>query len=256
MFGFQIEQAKYFGGGQAACCVFDISVAQHTLKYRSLVSQNGVDAFLDRIVTDKPSHDHGAGLSDSMCPVDGLILDRRVPPTIEQEDVTGKLKVQADGTRSIAHQQNVLGRILFELCKNWFPFLCWNSTVVDQRVELLQAFAEPVQDFCPLAEEDCFAAALCNFFHVGDEAVEFRTFVGQRVEICDLFQAKDQLKNVLDGNLVSHFVELNDALFLGHCVGVLLSGAQFEIRIPVQTRRHVLHGDVFGAAQDVLVGEL
>ena len=48
---------------------------------------------------DRPCHDHArdgdtASGPDPMRPIDGLILDRRIPPAIKQEYVSAKLQVQ------------------------------------------------------------------------------------------------------------------------------------------------------------------
>src|SRR5262249_35421514 len=46
-------------------------------------------------------------LANAMGTIDGLVLDRRIPPAIEQEYVIGALQIQADATGTVAHEYHM-----------------------------------------------------------------------------------------------------------------------------------------------------
>ncbi len=62
---------------------------------RALLRLELEDALLDRARRDQPVDEHGLVLADAVGAVGGLVLDRRVPPGIEQEDVVGRGEVEA-----------------------------------------------------------------------------------------------------------------------------------------------------------------
>ena len=57
------------------------------------------DFFFDGSLRDEPVDDDGPGLTDSVGAVDGLRLDGRVPPRVEQDDVVGLDEVEPDTAR-------------------------------------------------------------------------------------------------------------------------------------------------------------
>ena len=59
----------------------------------------GVDAFLDRAAADELVDQDVALLADAEGPVGRLVLDRRVPPAVEMDDVRGGGQVQAGAAR-------------------------------------------------------------------------------------------------------------------------------------------------------------
>src|SRR5436309_4774934 len=69
------------------------------------------DAAFDGAGGDEASDDDGFLLADAVGAVDGLILDSRVPPAIEEEDVVGGLQIQADAAGAVAHKQDVFARV-------------------------------------------------------------------------------------------------------------------------------------------------
>ena len=50
-----------------------------------------MDAFLDGTLREKTGDGYRAAHTDPMGTIDRLILDRRIPPTVKQENVTGIL---------------------------------------------------------------------------------------------------------------------------------------------------------------------
>ena len=58
----------------------------------------------------EPRHEHRVLLAEAVGPVDRLVLDGRVPPAVEQEDVVRELQIQPDAAGAVAHQHDVPGR--------------------------------------------------------------------------------------------------------------------------------------------------
>ena len=65
----------------------------------TLLVDQGVDAFLDGAAADELVDQHVPLLADAERPVGRLVLDRRVPPAIEMDDVRGGGQVQAGPAR-------------------------------------------------------------------------------------------------------------------------------------------------------------
>ena len=63
------------------------------------------DLLLDRVARDQPVGEHLPGLADAVRAVDGLGLDGRVPPRVEEEDVVGRGQVEAEPAGLEADQE-------------------------------------------------------------------------------------------------------------------------------------------------------
>ena len=102
-----------------------------------------------------------------MGPIDGLILNCRVPPPIEQKNVTAKLQVESHAAGAVTHQQDVAIRVLFELRQNAVPSLARYFTVVFQRSVFLQRPLHLLDRFYPLAEYDRLLPTRCHLRQFG-----------------------------------------------------------------------------------------
>mmetsp|Transcript_7169 Transcript_7169/g.32770 ORF Transcript_7169/g.32770 Transcript_7169/m.32770 type:complete len:786 (-) Transcript_7169:671-3028(-) len=65
------------------------------------------DPVLHRVADEQPHHLHLARLAYSVAPVDGLVLDRRVPPRVGQYDPRGAVQVQPEARGFQRHQEDV-----------------------------------------------------------------------------------------------------------------------------------------------------
>ena len=70
--------------------------------------------------------------------------------------------------------------------------------MINQCSIFFHRLVEPVDDFRPLTEEDGFATTRSDFFHISFKPLKLCTLARQRVEIRNLFQSQNKLKNVLD----------------------------------------------------------
>src|SRR5688572_27992187 len=102
-----------------------------------------------------------------------LILHGWIPPTVEQENVTGELKIQPDAPRPVAHQQHTRRRIISKLLDYAIAAAGWDAAVVLERIEASQRRTELVDRVHPLAEDDGLAAARGALLEVRLEAIEF-----------------------------------------------------------------------------------
>src|SRR5690606_35896566 len=93
---------------------------------------------------------------NAMRSIDRLILNRRIPPAIEEENITGELQVQSHRSGPIAHQQQVGVRVILEPGQDRLALFGWYAAVVDQRVTafhtLLDTLIDPVNRLCPLGK--------------------------------------------------------------------------------------------------------
>src|SRR5579875_330183 len=132
-----------------------------------------------------------------MSTVDGLVFDSGIPPTIEQEHIIGKLQIESDTANTVAHQKNMFVRVVLEAIKDALPFWMGYLAVIQQGTKFVQGLGQKFQRLNPLREDDGFASALGYFSHIGLQTFELGALFGQRIEIADLFEPQDQLKNVL-----------------------------------------------------------
>src|SRR5438067_749311 len=79
-----------------------------------LLVQHLRDAFLDGAFCCEPRHENRLALTDAVHPVYRLVLDSRVPPPVKQEDVIGKLQVEADAAGAVTHENDAFAPIVFE----------------------------------------------------------------------------------------------------------------------------------------------
>src|SRR5450755_3663295 len=63
--------------------------AYDAIGQRLLLLDHDVDALLQRADADELAHLHVASLANPECPVGGLILDRRIPPSVDMDNVVG-----------------------------------------------------------------------------------------------------------------------------------------------------------------------
>ena len=101
--GLEVEQAEDLRGGEAQRGVRRLAVAQDRLEQFALLAEDQVDPLFDRVLADEAGDDHRVFLSDAVRPVDRLVLDGRVPPAVKQEDIAGKLQIESDRPRAVAH---------------------------------------------------------------------------------------------------------------------------------------------------------
>ena len=137
---------------------------------------------------------HRAGGADPVRAVDRLVLDGRVPPAVEQEDVARELQVEPDAPRAVAHQQHGALRVVLEPIEHPVaPRVRDAAVVLLGLVPLGASLAEPRGDpldrVDPLAEHDRLASRGDALLEVGLEPFELRAGSGRRVEVADLLQA-------------------------------------------------------------------
>ena len=61
---------------------------------------------------------------------------------------------------------------------------------------------------------------------------------------------------MLNGDGIAQVIELHDAFFFCCAIGQFLSVREFKFRVPVDSRRHVFHHEIFGSPQNVFLGQL
>src|SRR5690606_4699672 len=111
-------------------------VAKDRIEEFPFFGQDLVDPLLDRSAGQESRHGDWAGAADAVGAVDGLVFDGRVPPAIEQEDIVGKLQVESDAPRAIAHQDDAAARVVAKLLDHTVAAGVWHLTVVLDRVKL------------------------------------------------------------------------------------------------------------------------
>ncbi len=173
----------------------------------------------------------GPAGADAMGPVDGLVLDGRVPPAVEEEDVVGELQVQAHRAGPIAHQDHVGRTVVAEPANHAVAPRGRDLAVILQRPESPQGLREPLDRRHPLAEDDRLASAAGDLLQVGFEPFQLRAGPGGGVEVADLFQPQHQLEDVLDGRSLAHLGEADDAFLFGQAIGLALLGRKFQLGV-------------------------
>ena len=121
---------------------------------------------------------HRASCADAVGTVDRLVFDGRVPPTVEQKDIAGELKVEADAARAVAHQHDMRVGIAAELFDDRVTPLRGDFAVVFQRIKTLKFGGQFFDRVDPLAEDDRLASTGGAFFEVGFKPVELTAFAG------------------------------------------------------------------------------
>lgn len=80
---------------------------EHSISKILLLSRNLVAILFNRVVHDKTLHCHVFLLADAMAAVDGLLLDLRIPPRIQDDDVVGRREIQTDAHRHLAREKDL-----------------------------------------------------------------------------------------------------------------------------------------------------
>ena len=158
-----------------------------------------------------------------MCPVDRLVLNRGVPPAVEQEDIVRELQIQPDAAGAVTHQEDVLGRVALEAIQDRAAVLeapCRERAGAERTQVLGQYF----QRLDLLREDDGLAIALGHFGQVGLELLHLDAFAGRRVEVANLLEPHHQLEHMTDGNGFAQGIELDDAFILGPVVAEPFAG--------------------------------
>ena len=145
------------------------------------------------------------GGPDAMGAIDRLILDRRIPPAIEQKDVAGQLQIQAHATGPVAHQQHVGVGVLAELPQHAVAPPRGNAAMIGQRTETRQLAHQMLDRANPLTEDNRLAAAAGHLVEIGLDTLEFRAGAGGRIEVANLLQPQHQLENVANRDRLSPF---------------------------------------------------
>jgi len=177
----------------------------------AFVFEDGGDALFDGVAGEKSRHGDRVTLADAMSAVDGLVLDRGVPPAVEKEDVIGELEVQSDAAGSIAHQEYVAILVSLESVEQRRSVCLGDTAVILQGSIRLECLSQDLQGFHPLTEYNGFPSTIGDFFDIGEQELKFGTFTGQWIEIADLLQTHYELKNMLDADGVPQLVQVQDA---------------------------------------------
>src|SRR5262249_59169009 len=90
--------------------------------------------------------------------LDGLVLDRGVPPAVEEEHVIGELEIEADAAGAIAHQQNMPAALLAKLLEHGLPLWGRDSAMELPRSKLFQGLGQHFQRLHPLGKDASPAA--------------------------------------------------------------------------------------------------
>src|SRR5262249_39222054 len=134
-----VEKAEDFSLGQAQRWRRAVLLKQLGEKLPFAFEDVG-DAILDGSLGDETGDENRGLLADAVGAIDGLVLHRRVPPAIEQENIVGELQVEPDAAGAIAHQENVLFRIVLEAFQQSGALTRWNLAVELKRAERGQSF--------------------------------------------------------------------------------------------------------------------
>src|SRR5262249_52868501 len=102
---------------------------QQLVEKLPLPVQHFGDAALNRFLGDEARHENRLALADTVDPVDRLVLDGRVPPAVEKEDIVRELEIESDTAGAIAHQDHVLGGIAAEALQHHLPFARGDAAV-------------------------------------------------------------------------------------------------------------------------------
>ncbi len=133
--GFEVEKSKNFGRIQAQRGDRAIPIAQDTGENLAFFVEHAVDSLFDRVIADEFRDDHLTFLPNAVRPVDGLVLDRRVPPAVVEKHVASELQIQPHSSGPVAHEQQRAIGILFELAEDGLSFFGGDFSVIDQRIE-------------------------------------------------------------------------------------------------------------------------
>ena len=125
--------------------------------------------------------------------------------------------------------------------------------MVLQRAERRERLRQHLAAARPTGEDDRLAAAVGDFLHVGEELFELGALAGERVEVADLLQPHHQLEDVLHGDRVAEFVEVDDAVVLGQRrTRLRWAGVSSSSRSRIDLRRHVGLHHVLRPPQDAV----
>src|SRR5262249_14231004 len=139
-------------------------------------------------------------LTDPVGPINCLVLDRRVPPAVEQKDVASKFDIEPHASGAVAHEKNVLAWVAAETRQYLLTLPLRYLTVKLQGAVTLQCLGEKLERLNPLGKDKSLAAAGRDFCQIGSKLIDFHAFLGQRVEITNLLKPHNEFKNMLDGD--------------------------------------------------------
>ena len=111
----EVEEPENLAGVERQTGIADIGVAQDRAKQLALLLQDLVDALFDGVPADELCDQDRILLPDAMGAVDSLIFYCRVPPSVIEKHVPGKLQIEADGPDSITHEDQMSVGIVLEL---------------------------------------------------------------------------------------------------------------------------------------------
>src|SRR5262245_53453369 len=83
----------------------------------------------------------------------------------------------------------------------------------------------------PLAEDDCLAPAIDDFFQIGGTLLELGAVSAGWIEVTNLLQPQHELKDMLDRDLTPQLIEPQDALALRHLVALALLCRELDLGI-------------------------
>jgi hypothetical protein len=197
----------------------------------ALFLEHLIDALFNRPQHQEPRDRHWAGHANAMSTVDRLIFHRRVPPTIEQENVTAELQVKPHAAGAVTHQHHVMAAFRAELFDDGITPLHGNFAVIFQRVQMTQLAAQLPQRGNPLAENDRFLSAGDDFFQIDGESFEFCASARCWIKISDLFQPQHQFEHMLNGYRVAQFRQTQHTFVFGQLVTFPLFRRKFQFSI-------------------------
>ena len=137
------------------------------------------DPLLDGPRRDVPGDKHGRLLAQAMGAVDGLVLDRGVPPAVEQEHIVAELEVESHAAGAVAHEKHARVRVRFEPVQNGRAVLLRELPVVLQRPVLRERLREEDASAFPAGEVGDLAVRemrdLCGDHRLAGDQVVLRS---------------------------------------------------------------------------------
>ena len=184
--------------------------------------------------------------------VHGLILDGRIPPPVEEEDVLRELEVEPDGAGAVGEEEDGVAAVVLEPLDRLVAGGRRHPAVVLQRTEGGEFLLELAERLDPLAEDERLPAARLHLLEIGLETVELGALAGVGVEIAHLLEPEDELKDMADRRRPPHVGQPEDSILLGLPVGLALFGRELDPFVAVEPGREILEDLVLCPPQDMV----
>src|SRR4051794_15800725 len=102
----ELKEGKDFFPRQAAAWRSGRFV-ENSVEKLALALKHFIDALFNRIQNQKACYRHGTLHSNSMRSIDRLVLDGRIPPSVEKKYIIRELQIKPNSASTIAHQYHM-----------------------------------------------------------------------------------------------------------------------------------------------------